>query len=246
MTSTLILLFGLAIATFIFTLLGGFFAYRSQDKLHLIIGFSAGVLITAAFLDLLPEAFDLHNGGAAGLKIILLAAIGGFLIFHLIERLGVIANCRNQDCRNILHLHSVGRLSAASLVFHSLLDGVVIGLGFQAGIKLGIIVGLAVIAHDWTDGVSVVAVLMPSGRPWKEMLWWILADAITPVIGVFIFFVGFPPAILGILLAMVAGIFIYIAASNLLPEAHHRHSSIPTILATLVGFALIFILSRLV
>lgn len=242
----ILLLFGFALATFIFTILGGLFAYRSQDKLHLIISFSAGVLITAAFLDLLPEAFGLRGGQEAGLKLILLSAIAGFLAFHLVERLGVIANCRNQDCRNILHLHSVGRLSAASLVFHSLLDGVVIGLAFQAGLKLGIIVGLAVIAHDWTDGVSVVAVLLPSSRPWREMVWWILADAIAPVIGVFIFFVGFPPAILGIALAVVAGIFIYIAAANLLPEAHHRHSSIPTILATLVGFGLIFLLSRLI
>lgn len=242
----ILLLFGFALATFIFTILGGLFAYRSQDKLHLIISFSAGVLITAAFLDLLPEAFGLRGGQEAGLKLILLSAIAGFLAFHLVERLGVIANCRNQDCRNILHLHSVGRLSAASLVFHSLLDGVVIGLAFQAGLKLGIIVGLAVIAHDWTDGVSVVAVLLPSSRPWREMVWWILADAIAPVIGVFIFFVGFPPAILGIALAVAAGIFIYIAAANLLPEAHHRHSSIPTILATLVGFGLIFLLSRLI
>ncbi len=246
MSNLIILLFAFSLATFIFTILGGFFAYRSQDKLHLIISFSAGVLITAAFLDLLPEAFGLRNGGEPGLKLILLAAIGGFLVFHLIERLGVIANCRNQECRNILHFHSVGRLSAASLVFHSLLDGIVIGLAFQAGVKLGVIVGLAVIAHDWTDGVGVVAVLLPSGRPWKEMFWWILADAITPVIGVFVFFIGFPPAILGILLAIVAGIFIYIAASNLLPEAHHRHSSIPTILATLAGFGLIFFLSRLI
>jgi ZIP family zinc transporter len=242
----LILLFTFALATFIFTILGGFFAYRSQDKLHLIISFSAGVLITAAFLDLLPEAFGLRGGGEAGLKLILLSAIAGFLVFHLVERLGIIANCRNQDCRNILHLHSVGRLSAASLIFHSLLDGVVIGLAFQAQLRLGILVGIAVLAHDWTDGVSVVAVLLPSNRPWREMIWWILADAITPVMGVFVFFVGFPPAILGIALAVVAGIFIYIAAANLLPEAHHRHSSIPTILATLVGFGLIFLLSRLI
>ena len=84
MNGTVALLFGFAIATFIFTLMGGFFAYRAQDKLHLIISFSAGVLITAAFLDLLPEAFNLHDGGDAGLKLILLAAIGGFLAFHLV------------------------------------------------------------------------------------------------------------------------------------------------------------------
>lgn len=244
MTISLLIIF--AIATFIFTLFGGFLAYRSQDKLHLIISFSAGVLITAAFLDLLPEAFGMRGGEEAGLKLILLSAIGGFLAFHLVERLGVIANCKNQDCRNILHFHSVAKLSAASLIFHSFLDGIVIGLAFQAGLRLGIIVGLAVIAHDWTDGVSVVAVLMPSGKTWREMFWWILADALAPVIGVFVFFVGFPPQILALALAAVAGIFIYISAANLLPEAHHRHSSIPTLLATLFGFALIYILGRLI
>ncbi len=240
------LLFGFAVLTFVFTIIGGLFAYRSQDKLHLIISFSAGVLITAAFLDLLPESYRLSGITENNLQMILLAAIGGFLFYHIIERLSILPSCTDGRCENVLHSRRAGRFAAASLVFHSLLDGVVIGLAFQAGLKLGIIVGLAVIAHDWTDGVSVVAVLLPSDRPWREMIWWILADAITPVIGVFVFFVGFPPAILGILLAVVAGIFIYIAAANLLPEAHHRHSSIPTILATLVGFGLIFLLSKLI
>lgn len=242
----LYLLFLFALATFIFTILGGVFAYRSQDKLHLIISFSAGVLITVAFLDLLPKAFELRGAGIQSLNIILLATIIGFLVYHFVERLTIMPYCREGQCENVLHSHSAGRLAATSLVFHSLIDGVVIGLAFQAGLKLGILIGIAVIAHDWTDGVGVVAVLLPSNRPWREMIWWILADAITPVIGVFVFFIGFPPAILGILLAVVAGIFIYISAANLLPEAHHRHSSIPTIMATLAGFGLIFILSRLI
>ena len=238
------LLFSFAIATFIFTLLGGYFAFKSQDRLHLIISFSAGVLITAAFLDILPESIRLI--GSSKIELILLSTIGGFLLFYIAERLSILHSCEEDDCQNALHSHRAGRLSAASLVFHSLLDGVMIGLAFQAGLKLGILIGIAVIAHDWTDGVNVVAVLLPSKRPWKEMLWWILADAITPIIGVFIFFITFRPEFLAIALAIIAGIFIYISASNLLPEAHHRHSSIPTILATLVGFGLIFLLGRFI
>ena len=241
----IILLFAFALATFIFTLLGGFLAYRMQDKLHLVISFSAGVLITAAFLYILPEAYELQGGGES-LKIILLSAIGGFFVFHVIERLSILPSCQQGKCENVLHFHHAGRLAAASLVFHSLLDGIIIGLAFQAGMKLGILVGFAVIAHDWTDGVGVVAVLLPSGRRWQEMLWWVLADAIAPVIGVLIFFVVFSSQVLSIALAIVAGIFIYISAANLLPEAHHRHSSVPTLLATLLGFGLIFLLGRFI
>ena len=240
----IILLFAFAIATFIFTILGGYFAFRAQDRLHLIISFSAGVLITAAFLDILPESIRLI--GSSKIELILLATIGGFLLFYIAERLSILHSCKEGDCQNALHSHQAGRLSAASLVFHSLLDGVMIGLAFQAGTKLGILIGIAVLAHDWTDGVSVVAVLLPSKRPWKEMIWWILADAITPIIGVFIFFVHLPSLTLAIALAIVAGIFIYISAANLLPEAHHRHSSIPTILATLIGFGLIYLLGRFI
>jgi len=240
----IILLFAFAIATFVFTILGGFFAYKTQDRLHLIISFSAGVLITVAFLDLLPESIQLI--GSSKIELILLATIGGFLLFYIAERISILHSCEDGNCQNALHSHRAGRLSAASLVFHSLLDGVMIGLAFQAGMKLGILIGIAVVAHDWTDGVSVVAVLLPSKRPWKEMFWWILADAVTPIIGVFIFFITFRPEILAIALAIIAGIFIYISASNLLPEAHHRHSSIPTILATLIGFGLIFLLGRFI
>jgi len=99
----LYLLFLFAIATFVFTMLGGFFAYRTQDKLHLIIGFSGGVLITAAFLDILPESFHLSGGGDNNLKIILLATIAGFLIFHLIERLSILHSCNDGQCENVLH-----------------------------------------------------------------------------------------------------------------------------------------------
>ena len=241
----LYLLFTFAIATFIFTILGGIFAYKKQDKLHLVLSFSAGVLITAAFLDILPEAVELR-GGEPSLNIILLAAIVGFLLFHIIERLSILPSCQQGICENVLHSHRAGRLAAASLVFHSLLDGIIIGLAFQAGLKLGILVGFAVLAHDWTDGVGVVAVLLPSNRPWQEMWWWIFAGGITPVVGVFIFFIAFSPQVLSIALAVVAGIFIYIAAANMLPEAHHRHSSVPTLLATLAGFALIFLLGRFI
>ncbi len=244
MNRDIILLFSFAALTFIFTILGGFFAFQKKDKLHLVIGFSAGILLTAAFLDILPEAFEL--GAGTELNIVLLWAIIGFLIFHFVERLSLLHTCVDGRCENVLHTRSAGRFSAASLVFHSLLDGIVIGLAFQAELKLGILIGIAVIAHDWTDGVGVVAVLLPSNRSWREMFWWILSDAIAPVLGVFIFFVGFPPQILAILLAIVSGIFIYIASSNLLPEAHHRHSSIPTLLATFAGFGLIYFLSRLI
>src|SRR3990170_2949840 len=99
----LYLLFIFAIATFIFTILGGLFAYRTQDKLHLIIGFSAGVLIMAAFLDILPEAYHLRGDSEGGLNMILLAAIVGFLIFHIIERLSILPACQQGKCENVLH-----------------------------------------------------------------------------------------------------------------------------------------------
>jgi ZIP family zinc transporter len=242
----IILLFAFAGATFVFTVLGGFFAYRVQDKLHLVIGFSAGVLITAAFIDILPESYKLAGGTAVALETILMVTIFGFLGFHLLERFLIMHSCNDGSCENVLHVRSAGKLAAGSLVFHSLLDGCMIGLAFKAGLSFGILIGIAVITHDWTDGVNVVAVLLPSGQKWRQMVGWVVADAIAPVIGVFVYFIGIPAGMLAVMLAFTAGIFIYIAAANLLPEAHHRHSSIPTLVATLIGCGLIFALSKFV
>jgi ZIP family zinc transporter len=137
--------------------------------------------------------------------------------------------------------------SALALIGHSFMDGVGIGLGFQVSPVVGISVAIAVIAHDFTDGMNTVNLLLHHKNSNAKAKRFLILDALAPVLGVFstLFFVV-PQNFLIIYLGFFAGFLLYISASDILPEAHEKDSSYKTIIATILGLAFIFIVSRFV
>jgi zinc transporter ZupT len=230
MTMTVLLI---AVATFCSTFLGGLFALRFKDKLHLITGFSAGAVIGVALFDLLPEAATLGGGNISSTSLM----IGlGFVLYLVLERT-VVLHSHNEDCENLKHR---GVLGASSLSFHSFLDGVVIGIAFQVSSAVGLIVTAAVLTHDFSDGINTVAIIMRGGDN-KTAVKWLFVDAIAPVLGVLsTLFFTIPQASLGPILAVICGCFLYIGASDLLPESHHAHPKLLTTVMTLFGMGLLY------
>lgn len=230
------------LATFVSTLLGGAFALRFKDKLHLILGFSAGAVIGVAFFDLLPQAAALagHQQGIASVTAI--AALG-FMLYMILDRAVVIHTGGEEGMGG----HRVrGRLSAGSLAIHSFLDGAAIGLGFQVSTAVGLIVAIAVLAHDFSDGINTVSAVLKNSGTRAEALRWLFLDAVAPVLGVAAtLFYTLPDNVLGIVLALFSGFFIYIGASDLLPESYHGHPTKLTTLMTLVGAALLYVVVKL-
>lgn len=222
--------------TFLSTLLGGLFALRFKDKLHLILGFSAGAVIGVAFFDLLPEAIQLGEGYFSVPTVTSITALG-FVVYMLIDRLIVLHSHTEGEHEN----HPRGRFGAGSLSFHSFLDGVAIGLAFQVSSAVGIVVALAVLAHDFSDGINTVNLILKNGGSRRESLRWLAVDALAPVFGVSAtLFFTLPSAILGLVLALFCGFFLYIGASDLLPESHHRHPALFTTLSTVVGVLFLY------
>lgn len=226
----------IAVATFSFTFLGGLFALKFKDRLHLILGFSAGAVIGVAFFDLLPEAIELagvHFGTATITGVVAL----GFMIYLILDRVV------------ILHAHTDesghgerGVLGAGSLSIHSFLDGVAIGLAFQVSAAVGAIVAIAVLVHDFSDGINTVNLILKNGGSREIAFRWLATDAIAPVLGIIsTLFFSVPSSTLGIILAAFCGFFIYIGASDLLPESHHRHPTIWTTAMTAFGIAVLYI-----
>src|SRR3989338_7362171 len=192
----------ISIAAFAATMLGGVFALRFKDKLHLILGFSAGAVIGVAFFDLLPESLEL--GGSTTLVAL------GFTAYLILDRFIVL----HHDHEG--HDHR-GVLGAGSLSFHSFLDGLAIGLAFQVSSAVGVIVAIAVLTHDFSDGINTVSMVLKNNGDRKKAFRWLLVDALAPVIGVLstLFFV-LPAEKLGLLLALFAGFFLYIGASDII------------------------------
>ncbi|MBY0473175.1 ZIP family metal transporter [Patescibacteria group bacterium] len=233
---TLILI---SIAAFCATIIGGMLALKLRDRLHLILGFSAGAVIAVAFFDLIPEAIELA-GESHDISTVTSFIALGFLLYLLLDRLLVLHSHGHAD--DAEHGHSRGHARAGSLSVHSFLDGVGIGLAFQVSPVVGFIVAAAVLAHDFSDGINTVNVVVRHGGQKNQAIRWLFVDAIAPVAGIILtLFFTVSAAWLGLLLALFAGFFLYIGASDLIPESHHVHPTFWTTFMTLVGAAVLFV-----
>jgi ZIP family zinc transporter len=234
-----------ALAAFVSTAAGGLLALRFRDRLHLILGFTAGVLLGVVGFDILPEIFSLATEHALDTTASMIALVFGFLLFHSAEKLALIHHAHEEDYAD--HRHpSVGLVSALALVSHSFMDGVGIGLGFQVSPTVGVAVAIAVIAHDFADGLNTVSLMLAHHNTERRSLLLLALDALAPVLGALstlLFTV--PPRILALYLGFFAGFLLYISAADILPEAHSRHRSVWTLVMTAVGAAFIFFAIRM-
>jgi len=231
-----VLLLIIAAAAFFCTLLGGLLALRLRDKLHLILGFSAGAVIGVAFFDLLPEALSFGSQYHTPATILSWTALG-FLCYLVLDR--------------ILLFHGDaaprGRIAAAVLCLHSLLDGVAIGLAFQASHEVGIIVAIAVLTHDFSDGINTMNIVLKHQGDRGQGLRWLLLDAAAPVVGVAsTYFFTLHGGSFGTVLGLLAGFFLYIGASDLIPESYHAHPKFLTTAMTLAGAAMLYLAIALI
>jgi zinc transporter ZupT len=229
----------LGFATVFSTLLGGLFALKRQDKLHLILGFSAGAVIGVAFFDLLPEALQLGTKGYR--SHVVTAFIGaGFLLYMLLNRVVLLHPHAPED--HGTRDSGLTWLGAGSLSFHSFLDGIGIGLAFHVSASVGFILAMAVLAHDFSDGINTVGIVLKNEGGRKQAFRWLLVDAVAPPMGVIsTYFFSLREAELGLVLAVFCGLFLFIGASDLLPESHHRHPKAVTSLMTMLGALTIYV-----
>jgi zinc transporter ZupT len=241
--------FLISIAAFFSTMIGGSLALRLRDRLHLILGFSAGAVVAVAFFDLLPEALDLGTNTYGAANIAAFVALG-FMLYLFLDRLLLLHSHAHEEHEHaepaLLVGGSRGHVRAGSLSVHSFLDGVGIGLAFQVSSAVGAVVALAVLAHDFSDGINTVNVIVRHGGKRAKALRWLVVDAVAPVLGVsstLLFRVTQDH--LSILLALFAGFFLYIGASDLVPESHHVHPTFWTTTMTILGAAVLFAAIRL-
>jgi zinc transporter ZupT len=236
----------LTTCTFFSTLFGGLTGLKNQDHLHRLLGYTAGVLLGVVAFDLLPEIFKILTSQHDNPTYAMIALVCGFLIFHIIEK-SMLIHHSNEEEYEVHHHPDVGMASAIALSGHSFLDGVGIGLGFQVGTGVGIAVAIAVIAHDFTDGLNTVNLMLMNHNRSRRAIMLLLLDATTPLLGVIsTFFFHLSQGALVLYLGVFAGFLLYIGASEVLPQAHSKHSSYGTIGLTVAGAAFMFIVTRFI
>jgi len=228
----------LAAITALATTAGGFLAIKSKDRLHLVLGLSAGLLLGLVAFDLLPEVFELGTQEIFHAPAVSVALIAGFLLLHFYEQLFGSHEPAESDYGHE-HKHSssvAGSLGALAMGGHVFLDGLALGVAFKVSSDLGIAVFIALLVHAFSDGLNTVSFLIKSGKWGKKGIWLLGVDAIARVSGAALgTTLALGDNLIAIYLAAFAGIVIYLATSHILPEAHSRHSSRLTILATIFG-----------
>jgi zinc and cadmium transporter len=177
--------------------------------------FAAGALLAAAFMDMLPEALE-ESGDT---RMILLYTMGGLVFFFLLE--GII-NWLHSHSRKADKLHPVVPMIVLGDTIHNFIDGVAIAAGFLISPASGVIVALAVAAHEIPQEIGDFAIMLDKGVKRRRVLKLNVLSALASTVGAVIFYlIGTSSEIsLMPLIAIVAGFFIYIAATDIIPTIH--------------------------
>ncbi|MFI5682849.1 ZIP family metal transporter [Streptomyces sp. NPDC051636] len=231
-----------ALGAFLMTLAGGWTAQRVTDRRHLVLGLAGGLMLGVVGLDLLPEALQAAGREVFGVPAALLLFVAGFLLAHLVERLLAARQAAHGGAEHGHRAPQVGLTAAAAMVGHSAMDGVAIGAAFQVGGGMGAAVALAVIAHDFADGFNTFTITSLYGNARRKAVAMLVADACAPVLGAAsTAFLTIPEGFLGGYLGLFGGALLYLAAAEILPEAHHEHPARSTLLCTVAGVAFIWL-----
>lgn len=228
---------------FLSALAGGWLALRAVRQVGLLIAFGAGIRIGAAFFDLMPESVE-HMGS---LESAMIFTAVGFLSFYAIEKLTALhvghETATELEHGDAEHRH-VGLIGGIGMSLHSFLDGVALAGGLIVGGGLGLVIAVVVIVHRFSDGIGIVSLMVASRMRTAETLRWVALVAVAPVAGVFIgLLLAVPDTVLGGMLAVFAGFFLYIGAAELLPEAHRAQRSRWVVMATIAGVIAIYAIS---
>ncbi|MFC4612386.1 ZIP family metal transporter [Streptomyces maoxianensis] len=258
-----------ALGAFLMTLFGGWTAGRVTDRRHLVLGLAGGLMLGVVGLDLLPEALQAAGNEVFGVPQALLLFVGGFLAAHLMERLLAVrqvAHCAVDAAARGVSMSvggraagggvaqvalkagpgggvaQVGLTAAGAMVGHSLMDGIAIGAAFQVGEGMGATVALAVITHDFADGFNTYTITSLYGNSRGRAIAMLVADALAPVVGAAsTLLFTLPVELLGSYLGFFGGALLYLAAAEILPEAHHSHPARSTLLCTAGGVGFIWL-----
>ncbi|HNY04248.1 MAG TPA: ZIP family metal transporter [Candidatus Woesebacteria bacterium] len=212
---------------------------RLKGELLTLVGVATGALLGDAFLHLIPESMAIINSEKTGLMI-----ITGMLIFFSLEKILKWRHCHDIDCDQNKELVWISLLADS---IHNLIDGLIIGNSFMISIPIGISTSLAVFMHEIPQEIGDFAILIHGGFSAKKAALMNLGSAFLSVLGVLvIWLISDISKIQGELMAITAGGFIYLAASDLIPELHRHENKIKQslwqMISVLIGLGIMYFL----
>jgi len=207
-----------------------------------LVGFASGTLLGGAFFDLLPEAVNMINPPITIFYFVTL----GIIVFFCIEKFLYWRHCHEEECQ----VHTFAYISLVGDGVHNFIDGMIIAATFVLSFELGFITTLAVISHEIPQEIGDFGVLIYSGLGKRKALTYNFISALTAILGAIVtYYVVYLRSNYALLVPFAAGGFIYIAATDLMPELHkksHAGESIIQLLSILFGLGLMAYLTSLI
>lgn len=186
-----------------------------RETLAALTGFGGGFLLALAIVELLPASLEVPNG--------MLVALGGYVLVHLTQHaLTPHFHYGIETHSDAMVSRSVGQWALVGLLPHSFFDGVAIGAGFISSPELGALVVIGVLLHKVPTGVSLGSIMLASGNDRRRSMLAVIAIALATVLGTAV--TPHVEALVRWGLALAAGVTLYVAASNLVPEAQREKS----------------------
>jgi len=207
-----------------------------------LVGFASGTLLGGAFFDLLPEAVNMINPPITIFYFVIL----GIIVFFCIEKFLHWRHCHEEECQ----VHTFAYISLVGDGVHNFIDGMIIAATFVFSFELGLITTLAVISHEIPQEIGDFGVLIYGGLGKRKALTYNFISALTAILGAIVtYYVVYLRNNYTLLVPFAAGGFIYIAATDLMPELHkksHVGESIIQLLSILLGLGLMAYLTSLI
>lgn len=237
--------FLLTLAASAAALIGGYAAIKSEKWLNLALALTSGLVLGLVTFDLLPEIFELSESQGLDTAWPMIAMTAGFLVFHILEKFVPVHEAGEKQYGPHRHPR-LGVARAMALSGHSFLDGLSIGVGFQVSTAVGTAVAIAVIGHRFADGFDTTTFMLFHKNKLAHIRRWLAVVVLMPVAGGLASLgLNLSESALAVYLGFFAGFILYISASNLLPEAHSGGSSKRGIALTVLGAAIMFVITRL-
>jgi zinc and cadmium transporter len=258
---TSILLFGLLAAGA--NVFGGLVLVKSgihrwgERFLKYLVALGAGFMLAAIFIEILPESVRIWTGNSQGESAAhavvgaMTLLLAGYLLIQFFEHTLTPHFHFGAETHpeSFMRRPSAAYTAAGGLCIHTFFDGVSIASAFYVSPKVGLLVFIAILLHKMPEGFTVASIMLASGRsPEKALIAtaFIGAATLAGVIAVALLDARMTDAV-GYALPFSAGVTLYVAASDLIPEVNHKEERNPTVsIVVFVGVALFYLLHRLI
>jgi ZIP family zinc transporter len=235
--------------------LGGILVLKLKKHYNSILGFAGGVMLSVVLFEVFPEIVDLHQEFGLPLELGLGSILFGLLFFHTLAFLFPLHEHGHHEHEthshtNSLHHHnhlkiSLGIYGAVIMIVHAFIDGFGIGLGFGVSQAVGISVAIAVIMHNFSDGINTVSTLLHSNTENLKLKIIFFLNILAPLAGVLASkIISLNPFFIYIYLGIFSGSILYLAISDILPQAHADRKKILPIFGTFLGVIFVILLTR--